>query len=79
MGTTHLDPHGNFSNGQVAAVTLLFDSLIARDMAPIVFFAIDSSGRACAIFNGAFSKADADSIGELIVNQLEVIADNLPD
>jgi hypothetical protein len=77
VDSTYVDPHGNFSRGQVAAIQMVFTDCIRRDMAPIVFFAIAPNGVPCAIFNGAFSQADADSIGEMILSQLEVIQENL--
>lgn len=77
MDSKYVDPHGNFSRGQVEAISMVFAHCTMRDMVPIVFFALSANGDPCAIFNGAFTQADADSIGQLIVSQLEVIQENL--
>lgn len=77
MDSRHVDPNKHFSPGQVAAIQMIFADCYRRDMAPIVFFALTSDGVPCAIFNGAFSQADADSIGQLVVSQLDVIEQNL--
>lgn len=74
MDHYHIDPTHNFTDAEYAIVASLFKRLIDRDVAPIVVFALNRDGRPCAIFNGAFSPADADNIGAAISDCLEVVA-----
>jgi hypothetical protein len=69
----HIDPHHNFTDAEYALVGALFKRLIDRGVAPIVLFALNDDGRPCAMFNGAFSQADADEIGNRITDALEAV------
>ena len=78
MEPRYVDELGSFTEGEAMMGLGLFTSLAERGLAPICIFALNREAVPCAMFNAAFSQADADSMGDVIVQQLEVIQENAP-
>jgi hypothetical protein len=63
----------HFTPAEQTSISLLFERLNKREVAPVVVYAITKDGSPVAAFNGMFTETDAEFLGQLIMHALEFV------
>lgn len=73
MDSTNVDGSSQFTPAELTQVSMLWDRLNRRGVAPVVMFCIDSAGHPLAALNPAFTVAEAELIGSVLSCVMEYL------